>query len=70
MKIQYKGKFNGDTDSLILREHKKNAVKFKEFDDPKNLGIVMNVVGLIMAVPLFIILFLRGGEISFAVPVY
>lgn len=64
MKIKYQGKFNGDTDSLILREHKKNAVKFKEFDNPKKLGLVMNIVGLIMAVPLFIILFLRGGKIS------
>ena len=35
MKITWKGKFDGNAESLPHGEHKPNAVKFKEIDDIK-----------------------------------
>ena len=42
MKITWKGKFDGNEDSLPHGEHKPNAVKFKEIDDIKKLGLILN----------------------------
>lgn len=56
MKLVYKGKFNGDVESLPHGEHMPEAVKFKEFDDPKKLAIVMNVVALVVTVALIIVI--------------
>ena len=41
MKITWKGKFDGNEDSLPHGEHKPNAVKFKEIDDIKKLGLMV-----------------------------
>ena len=41
MKITWKGKFDGNAESLPHGEHKPNAVKFKEIDDIKKLGLVL-----------------------------
>ena len=46
MKLIYKGKYNGDPTSLPSREHFQGAVKFKEFDDPKELGKFMNRIAV------------------------
>lgn len=53
MKLIYKGKYNGDVNTLPHGEHKPGAVKFKEFDDAKTLGIVANVIALVITVGLF-----------------
>ena len=38
MRIIWKGKFDGNEESLPHGEHKPNAVKFQEIDDIKKLG--------------------------------
>ena len=53
MKLIYKGKYNGDVNMLPHGEHKPGAVKFKEFDDAKTLGIVANIIALVITVGLF-----------------
>lgn len=53
MKIVWKGKFDGNPDSLPHGEHKPGAVKFKEIDDPKKLGLFMNLA----CIPVFVIAF-------------
>lgn len=57
MKLHYKGKYNLDPSSLPKRPHEKNAVKFKEPKDSKQLMIVANIVSIIIA-------------IVFAIPMY
>jgi len=54
MKIVFSGKFNGDTNSLPHGEHQPNAVAFKEFSDPKKLGLVANIVAGILSLALLI----------------
>ena len=61
MKLIYKGKYNGDVNTLPHGEHKPGAVKFKEFDDAKTLGIVANVIALVITVGLF---FFISGNIG------
>lgn len=46
MKLIYKGKFSGDVQDIPHGEHRPNAVKFREIDDPQKLGLVANLVSL------------------------
>ena len=61
MKLIYKGKFNGDPASIPHGEHKPDAVPFREIQNFKTLSLVMNVAAIVLLVPLFALLFLRGG---------
>lgn len=58
MKLHYKGKYNLDPESLPRGEHKPNAVKFKEFDSPKKMGIFCNIAAFALIIILFIPVFL------------
>ena len=40
MRIMWKGKFDGNEESLPHGEHKPNAVNFKAIDDINKLGLV------------------------------
>lgn len=63
MKLYYKGKFDGNEDLLPsgeLEKHK-NAVKFKEISDIKQLMILGNIVSAIMILILGTIFILRAG---------
>ena len=63
MKLHYKGKFNGNEETLPsgeLEKHK-NAIKFKEISDIKKLMIIGNVASAIMLVILGIIFVARAG---------
>lgn len=60
MRLIYKGKFNGDTQSLPHNEHQPGAVKFKEFDDPKKLGLYANIAALILLVALIGVFYIRS----------
>ena len=62
MKLHYKGKFNGDAKTLPRNEHKPNAVKFKEFDNPKKQGLVCNAFAIILFIPLVAIYVFRCEE--------
>ncbi len=61
MKLTYKKKFDGDPNSLPHGEHKPNAVKFKEFDDPKKLAIFANGLSIVIMIVFAIPVFLRWG---------
>lgn len=50
MKLIYKGKFNGDPETLPKREHLPGAVQFREADSMKALSIIMNVLSLVITV--------------------
>lgn len=59
MKIVWKGKFDGNLEHLPHGEHRPGAVRFKEIDDPKKLGLVINLVSIPIMVILFVLLLLR-----------
>ncbi len=46
MKLIYKGTFSGDVQDIPHGEHRPNAVKFREIDDPQKLSLVANLVSL------------------------
>ena len=52
-KIKWMGKFDGNLENLPHGEHKPGAVQFKEANDMKKLGLVLNL----MAVPLMLIFY-------------
>jgi len=60
MKLSYKGKYTSEAD-LPVREHPEGYVPFRELEDMKKLGLIMNL----LSVPLFALtiggLFLRGA---------
>ena len=61
MKIIWKGKFDGNVESLPHGEHKPNAVKFKEIDDIKKLGLIMNLLSIPLMIFTYAIVLLRGN---------
>lgn len=50
MKLHYKGKFNGDENSLPQREHPEGAVAFKEPKNMKSLAVIANVTAAVAIV--------------------
>lgn len=66
MKLIYKGKFSGNPDDLPHGEHKEGAVKFKECDDPKRLGILANGIAFVIMVVFMVLYFLRAGIRNFS----
>ncbi|MDO4337828.1 MAG: DUF3267 domain-containing protein [Eubacteriales bacterium] len=66
MKLIYKGKFDGNQDSLPCREHMPGAVKFKECDDIKKFSIFINVFACVVTIALVCTLFIRGGRYSYS----
>ena len=60
MKIIYKGKYDGNPESLPHREHQPGAVQFKEFDE-KGLSIFASILALVIMVGLLVVLSMRGG---------
>jgi len=65
MKLHYKAKFDGNVDSIPHGEHKEGAVKFKEPEDPKKLGLIANGIAIGLYFVTVPILFLRGGADAF-----
>ncbi len=63
MKLIYKGKFNGDLQTLPHGEHIPGAVKIKECDDPKKLGLLANAVALVVMLGLLALYFWRAGGV-------
>ena len=61
MKITWKGKFDGNAESLPHGEHKPNAVQFKEIDDIKKLGLILNLLSVPLLIVTYAIVVLRGG---------
>lgn len=67
MKLIYKGKFDGNPENLPHGEHMPGAVKFKECDDPRKLGMLANGVALVITIFTLILLFVRGGMNAFSI---
>lgn len=64
MKLHYMKKFNGDLESLPKREHEPGAVKYKEPDDMKKLGMIANGIALVLCFVTIPVLLIRGGLFS------
>ena len=61
MKLIYKGKFDGNVESIPHGEHQPGAVKFKEPEDPKKLAVIANGISIGILVLTIALLFWRGG---------
>ena len=59
MKLHYKGKYDLNPESLPHGEHKPGAVKFKEAEDTKELGVIANVLCLVIIIVLAVLAFIR-----------
>lgn len=70
MKLHYMGKFNLDVNTLPHEPHKPNAVPFKEFQDTKKFGIVLNIIALIIVVIAIIPLFIKFGISTIPIPLF
>lgn len=66
MKLHYKGKFDGNADSIPCGEHKPGAVKFREPEDAAALSKVANGIGLALMAFTLGLLFGRGGLDAFS----
>ena len=63
-KFTYKGKYNGDPESLPAHRIEPTEVQFREQDDLGKLGLYMNIVAIVMLIPLLVIMVLRAGSID------
>lgn len=61
MKLHYMGKYDLNPDNLPHGDHKPGAVKFKEPEDTKKLGLIANGIALAIYFLTLPVLFLRGG---------
>lgn len=61
MKLVYKGKFDGNPESIPSGEHRPGAVKFKEFESVKAMAIFGNILAFVIIIVLIVVLFWRGG---------
>lgn len=50
MKLHYKGKYNLNPESLPHGEHMPGAVKFKEADSTKQMGWILTIWSMVIAV--------------------
>lgn len=65
MKLHYKGKFNGDANTLPKNAERPNSVMFKEPKSPKIFSLIMNILGFLLLFPLFFIYAWRCGEVDY-----
>lgn len=58
MKLHYMGKYDLNPESIPAKEHKPNAVKFKEPEDSKKLATIATIISVVVlvifAIPLFL----------------
>ena len=66
MKLIYKGKFDGDENSLPSSEPVEGAVMFKEAADMKQFALLVNVLAVVVMVIAFVLFFWRGGVMAFS----
>lgn len=53
--FHYKGKYNGDENSLPQREHPEGYVAFKEAENMQQLSITMNITAAVIGVVLLVV---------------
>ena len=66
MRLHYMGKYNLDPKSIPHGEHISGAVKFKEAETTKELGIIANLLSLAIFIVLLIISIICTGEYPFS----
>lgn len=66
MRLHYMGKYNLDPKSIPHGEHIPGAVKFKEAETTKELGIIANLLSLAIFIVLLIISIICTGEYPFS----
>lgn len=66
MKLVYKGKFDGNEESLPCKPHQPNAVRFRECDSPKKLGLLANLLAVALMVVCAVVYYLRVGTLRFS----
>lgn len=64
MKLIYKGKYDNNPDSLPHKEHKPGAVKFKEFENSKQMGIFANALAIVIMAVLALLMAIRVGGVN------
>ena len=67
MKLIYKGKFDGDVNNIPHGDHKPGAVKFREPEDVKKLGLIANGIATAIVMLALLGVFLRGGFENFSI---
>ncbi len=65
MKLIYKGKYNGDPETIPHNEHPKGARPFNEISDIKTFGLIMNSAAVVITIILFLIFVSISGIHSF-----
>ena len=72
MTFHYMGKYSGDPESLPHGEHEPNAVKFREPEDTKKLGMIANGIAVALLIVTGVIYMLRGRAAwsGWALPLY
>lgn len=65
MRLIFKGKYNGDEETIPHNEHMPDAHKFDEISDVKKFGSIMNMLALCSTVLLFIIFAAISGIKNF-----
>lgn len=65
MKLIYKGTYDGNPENLPCGKHQPNAVKFKEFENTKEAGIFVNIVGCVLMIILILVFGVRSGIENF-----
>lgn len=62
MKLIYKGKYNGDENSLPSSEPVEGAVVFKEAEDMKKFAVIINILAVVIMVLCVALLIWRGAS--------
>ena len=65
MKIIYKGKYNGDPETIPHHDPMPNAKRFDEISDVRKFGIIMNGLAIIVAAFMFLMMTMISGIKSF-----
>ena len=60
MKLVYKGKYTSEAD-LPVRAHPAGSVPFRELEDMKKLGLILNLASVPLFIATMVGLFLRGA---------
>lgn len=64
MKLHYMGKYNMNPDDLPHDEHEEGAVKFREPEDPKTLGLIGNGLAIGIFVIIYGIMYIRDSSMT------
>ena len=70
MKLHYKGKYDGNPESIPAKPHKPNSVKFKEPEDSKKLAKKTNLIAIPVMLVFYIPVFLNDSHTTLGYSVF